>query len=199
MGRNIIDLTGKRYGKLTVVKRAYINKGVYWECFCDCGNMKIVLASNLRRKNLGTKSCGCHWRVARVTHRQTYTRLYKIWECIKKRCNNPNVLTYKHYGGRGIAVCDKWLHFEGFWEDMKEDYADNLSIDRIDNNKGYFKDNCKWSTRDEQSNNKRSSRKYTHDGITLTITQWSKQLDIKTSTLFARLNKGLSFENAIKK
>jgi hypothetical protein len=120
-----IDLTGKKFGKLTVLQMYGRDKNnvIKWLCKCECGNETIVYGEVL--KNGRTQSCGC----SQTTHNMTKTRPYETWSTMKKRCYNPHCEKYSDYGGRGIIVCDKWLTFEGFWEDMQEGYSDDLTID----------------------------------------------------------------------
>jgi len=125
------------------------------------------------------------------------TRPYHIWGGLRQRCINKNDKDYYRYGGRGITFDPKWLTFEGFWEDMQEGYADNLSLDRKDNNKGYFKDNCRWATSSEQQNNMRSNRYLTFNGEIKTLTQWSRKLNIPISTIFSRLHYGWTVEKTL--
>ena len=156
-----VDLIGQRFGRLTVLERAE-NKGIHvcWKCRCDCGNEKIVRGCQL--KNSNTQSCGClqieRTIKAHATHRQTRTRLHRIWTAMKTRCFNPNTKAYKDYGGRGITVCAEWKNnFEAFrdWA-MANGYSDNLTIDRINNDGNYCPQNCRWATRAEQNKNKKS-------------------------------------------
>lgn len=158
----LMDLIGQRYGRLTVLQRAEtINKRTRWLCRCDCGQEVTVEAYNLKTGH--TQSCGCLQKeaasLASTTHGMRHTRLYRIWVCMRNRCYQKSYHAYKHYGGRGISVCDTWLHdFQAFhdWA-IENGYNDNLSIDRIDNNKGYAPDNCRWATQEEQNKNKRAA------------------------------------------
>lgn len=126
------------------------------------------------------------------------TPLYKKWSGMKRRCLNKNDKSYKNYGGRGITVCEKWMNFKGFMEDMGTSFKEGLSIERIDNEKGYSKKNCKWITMEDQARNKRGLRIYTHDGKKMSIAEWERERGFKDGTLRARLDVyGWSFEKAI--
>ena len=161
----LIDLTGRKFGRLLVLKRENpINKRTLWLCKCDCGKEVVVESYNLRKGH--TQSCGCLQAEAaskaNKTHGLKDARIYRIWNCMKNRCYRKSYHAYKHYGGRGIKVCDEWLNdFQSFhdWA-MANGYDDNLSIDRIDNNKGYQPDNCRWVTMAEQNKNKRVANGY---------------------------------------
>lgn len=159
------DITGKRFGRLVVIERAANTKkgSAKWLCLCDCGKETIVRTSSLN--NGGTKSCGCLQRehmTALGYARKKYdsnSRLYHIWQSMKQRCLNSNHRRYNDYGGRGITVCEEWKNsFQVFYDwAMANGYKENLSIDRIDNDKGYSPDNCQWATMKEQRNNRRDS------------------------------------------
>ena len=159
----LIDLTGKRFGRLVVIERSdKIGSHPMWLCECDCGNRVIVDGANLRTNH--TKSCGCyHSEIApknRTKHGKSYTRLHRIWACMKQRCYYPKRHNYHNYGGRGITICDEWrTDFQAFYDwAMANGYNDNLSIDRVDVNGNYRPENCRWATMKEQQNNRRNTR-----------------------------------------
>lgn len=131
------------------------------------------------------------------THGLTGTRIYRIWDGIKRRCLNPKMTGYNQYGGAGITVCDRWLVFANFLDDMGDTPSDQHSIDRIDGTKGYFKDNCRWATRLEQGANLKNNALLTLNGQTFHQMEWVRRTGINLSTLRNRLRKGWSVENAL--
>lgn len=180
----LINLSGKKYGKLTVVKRIGTMWGApYYECMCDCGNTTFVSAPNLRSG--GTKSCGeC------TRHNLSNTRIYRIYNGMKQRCLNPNNPDYKHYGERGVKICQEWMDdFMSFyiWS-MKNGYKDELSIDRINVDGNYEPNNCRWATAKEQSNNTRSNRKVLYNGEEHTIAEWADILNLDYKTVSRRIS-----------
>lgn len=194
---NFKDLTGQRFGKLLVISRDedYVspngNRITRWKCACECGSTASVNGTELSR---GTKSCGCVQRQSardrQTKHGKCGTRLYRIWKGIVVRCTNPNHHTYKNYGAKGITVCDEWRTFEPFLEwSVANGYSDTLSIDRIDNSKGYCPSNCRWASTSQQANNTSRNHDLTFRGETHTMSEWSRITGISYNTLRYRLNK----------
>ena len=148
MGKKI-DMTGEKYGKLKVLQQSCIDSRgeMRWLCKCDCGNETFVGGRNLRRGLI--KSCGCQ---KNASHGKYYTPTYKTWANVKSRCTNPNDDAYHLYGGKGITLCDRWMSFENFYNDMG-DRPDGMTLDRIDNDKGYEPLNCRWATIEQQRRN----------------------------------------------
>lgn len=159
--------------------------GLY-ECFCG----RIFSADNYKIKKKHTKSCGCYKLKypARKTHGKRKTPEYNIWAGMVQRCTNDNNEAYSYYKGRGITVSEEWLSsFENFYRDMGPRPGPDYSIDRIDNNKGYCKDNCRWATRKEQNNNQRKNKKVTFNGKTQSLHEWASELNMNYDTLHGRL------------
>ena len=201
MGRqsaNAKDLTGLRIGFLTVVRYsgAVSKWGTrLWEAVCDCGNVKLWSTSRLvHYKKKGVEaSCGCqqHITVARKisTHGMRKHPAYKVWTSMKDRCMNETHYAWHNYGGRGITVCESWQNsFEAFWSDVGAGYARGLSLDRIDNDKGYAPDNVRWATRTEQANNRRGVR---HRIGNLTVKEFATKHGLTVSTITRRINRGV--------
>jgi len=151
-----VNLEGEVFGQITVVRfheNRRNSKGTsfrYWECNCSCGKKMYLPTGSLTTGN--TKSCGCTTKAK--THGLHDTRVYQIWADMKTRCDNPDNKFYYRYGGRGIKYQESWKTFENFYEDMKETYNEDLTLDRIDPNGNYYKENCQWITQTLQSRNK---------------------------------------------
>lgn len=198
------DLTGRRFGRITVLGFDHFNKWSkgFWLCRCDCGKIWTVETHQL--KSGATKSCGClkaEMAGARTrTHGQTGTKLYWVWNSMLERCENPNNSAYKNYGGRGITVCEDWHDFEKFQDWAKSaGYAEGLMIDRVDNDKGYSPENCAWKTRQAQNENRRSVHQLTINGETHTVTEWARLTGIDRHTIVKRIADGCSPELILKK
>ena len=197
------DLTGQKFGRLTVIDRAekYKDGHAMWLCRCECGNEKAILEKCL--KNGKTKSCGClrtEMLINRLTtHGLRHTRIYNIWMGIKQRCYNSKRKGFGIYGERGITMCDEWKNdFMSFYNwSMQNGYQDDLTIDRIDVNGNYEPFNCRWATVIEQANNMRTNRFLTYNDETHTMAEWGKILNISDCTLYSRLKRGWSVEKTL--
>lgn len=187
---NFIDLKGKSFFRLTALE--YIGNSI-WKFGCSCGNFvekqgHVVNAGKI-------KSCGCYsaelLKKGRPKHgygsSRNRPRIYNIWSKMKARCLNPSDPNYNNYGGRGISICNEWLVFENFLNDMGEPSA-KVSIDRINNNEGYCKSNCRWATPKEQTRNYRRNRLFTYKGKTMCVTDWSIKVGLKPSVVYQRIN-----------
>jgi len=191
--KNNINAVGMKFYQWTVIGKKTFERGrIRWECICVCGNRSFVRYDALR--NGRSKSCGCLPR--KTKHGMTKTLTYRTWINMLERCTNPKIPTYKRYGARGIKVCNRWKIFNNFYADMGKKPI-HMSLDRIDNNKDYSPENCKWSTRSDQQNNKRSNVRFTYNGQTLTLEQWSKKLNINRELLrywLQRKNKPITMD-----
>lgn len=189
-------ISGRRFGRLTTLKlvikfESGRNRPI-WLCHCDCGVEKEIHQSALLRGT--TISCGC-WRRDHpwgVKHHMYKAPEYKIWCAMKQRCLNPGAPAWKNYGGRGVAICERWMKFENFISDMGRRPTSKHSVERLDNNGGYEPSNCRWATWTAQANNKRTNRKLTHNGETLTLAQWSIRTGVSAANIRTRLQLGWS-------
>lgn len=197
--------SGEKYGKLTTVNMIHKESSSgrirsHWICLCDCGTQVVVDSGNLRRKN-STQCSECTAKSRserRKTHGQTKssskgTRLlpskaYRTWQNTKRRCLNPNDKRYPDYGGRGITVCDEWIDsFENFYRDMGDPPSGRHSIDRIDNNGPYDKQNCRWATQEEQGSNKRNNVLVVVDGESMSLSEACRRSEIDYDTIRKRV------------
>jgi hypothetical protein len=190
--KRVIEMAGQRFGRLSVIEESGRLEGqAAWMCQCDCGAVVVVRGSALRKRV--TKSCGClsldMLRARSTTHNQASTREYAVWRAMLHRCFNPRATHFDSYGGRGITVCDEWRRdFSRFIADMGPRPVGG-TLDRRDNNGNYTSDNCRWATRAEQANNKRSSHLITWNGETHTICEWATLIGVTKSALSQRLVK----------
>jgi len=199
------DRIGQRFGRLVVVSVAGKNKHgqTVLGCMCDCGDtIGVDSASVVTGK---TRSCGC-LRVEVTKKRGTThgkslkgeSQEYTCWLRLKGRCLNTHDNEYHNYGGRGISVCDSWLvSFENFYKDMGPRPSPKHSIDRIDNNGPYCKENCRWATSKEQSRNRRNNWVVAYNGLSMVLTDWALHCGIHYDCLRARLNLGWTIKDAL--
>lgn len=192
MGKPLNNLQGFRFGSLTVLQLGKSHgNGAVWLCQCNCGTQKEIRASDMVQGKIN--SCGCEHikRIAKAstTHGMKNTRTYSIWQAMRNRCNR----IHQDYSCRGITYDERWDSFEKFYLDMGE-VPEGMSIDRIDPNGNYEKQNCRWATQEQQANNKRTSVFIEWNGKKQTITQWAKELKMNPDKLRARKRYGWSLE-----
>lgn len=198
------DLIGKRFGNLVVTRKLKVNshRETEWLCICDCGN-EYISTSNRLTTGKTTQCRECSFKqiaVSNTKHGCEPKRLWQTYQNMKTRCNNENYILYSRYGGRGIKVCDEWERsFSSFKEwAFKSGYSDELTLDRIDNDKGYSPENCKWSTVREQANNRHTNRILVLNGVSDTMANWSRKINIPYWVIQERLDrKGWSEERAL--
>ena len=207
MKRNLENFIGKKFARLTIIAIAPLeffdngSKKSMVMCRCDCGNIGKYHFTRVKCGHI--KSCGCYkseiHQQTHTTHNRTNTPLYNVWRGMKARCHRKNDPGYKHYGGRGIRVCDRWINDpEAFmaWA-LANNYSKGLDIDRINVDGDYEPDNCRFVTRSVNNKNRRSSRIYQYNGKTKSLSEWAKIFNIKYGTLYKRMYGGLKFEEAI--
>jgi hypothetical protein len=211
MPRPKLDVIGKTFNYVTVVADTGERKGraPLYLCRCVCGTEFLSIASNVAGGN--KKSCGCKRGQAqigvkrpwlselnkqRAKHGGYKSKAYSIWRGMLQRCFNPNAKSYHRYGGRGITVCDRWMDFANFLEDMGE-APENLTIERVDNDKGYEPGNCVWAPLKVQANNRSDNVNVTHEGKTMTVAQWAEVVGIERKTLEYRIRAGWDAARAL--
>lgn len=196
-----IEMKGRRFGRLTVLSRATPH-GIHptkWYCVCDCGKKKVVAGANMRRRHKPSKSCGCLTEEAKTTHGMTYSDEFRIWQGMVNRVTRVEDEKHKRlYIDRGITVCKKWRSsFSAFFGDMGPRPSKRHSIDRKNNNKGYYKKNCRWALPQQQGRNRTNNRFIVAFGERKTMVEWCEEYGILKSTLRLRLRKGWDPEQAL--
>lgn len=195
---------GDRFGSLTILRDG-INKNKndghkYYVCKCDCGKIINIRASSLRK---GQRSCGCLQREIlkkiNTKHNMYGTRIYRIWNGILSRTKYKSPKEKERYWGRGITVCKEWEEFDNFYKwSCHSGYSDDLTIDRIDNDKGYYPDNCRWATPKQQAKNRSNNVIIDYKNNKITLSELAKKIGISATSLSKRLCK-MSVENAVNK
>ncbi len=205
MGGVLKDIGGVRFGRVVVTSRAgNTPQGqATWNCQCDCGLTTIARGADLR--NGHTTSCGCYGQAvrsaagvkARNGHGMSRTSVYAAWHAMMQRCENSRHEYYRHYGGRGIVVCERWHKFVHFYSDMG-DTPKGGTLDRYpDNNGNYEPGNCRWATWQQQQNNRRDTVKIEFDGRTLSIAEWARAIGMSRSALERRIKSGWPIHAAL--
>lgn len=195
----VIDRKGLRYGRLVAIERlaakSKSDTNARWFCRCDCGLATVAYGQDLQRGKV--KSCGC-FNAERITqHGMAHLPEYAIWQAMRQRCENPKAQVWDNYGGRGIKVCAEWKKFERFFADMGRKKP-GQSLNRIDNDGNYCKENCEWASYDKQANNTRRNRIVEFKGERRTLAEWAKKSGLTWYTLRSRLdNYGWPLERAL--
>ena len=197
-----IDMTGHRYGKLTVLKQVdKMGTHIRWKCRCDCGKETICKANTLRMGS--ALSCGCYHiqraTEANTTHGMRDTLEYSTWCGMLGRCYNPNGERYKNYGGRGIKVCDRWIHsFPNFHMDLGDKPSSAHSLERKDVNGNYEPSNCCWATEYEQSRNRRNNKIHEYQGKHYVQVDLAREFNLSHYQIRYHLNQGKTIDQAIR-
>lgn len=183
-----IDITNQQFNKLKAIKFVKYDKATYWLFKCECGLEKIINKATVVSGKI--KTCGCF---KKCSVKNKFYRTYVSWFSMRGRCLNDKRKDFKYYGGKGIKICNRWDKFENFLEDMGE-RPNGKSLDRIDNNKGYNKENCKWADEKEQKSNMSSNILVKHNNKTITMAEWSRITNINYETIKYYRRKKFSFE-----
>jgi hypothetical protein len=189
--KKLTPMTGRKFGRWTVISIDLSKPRRYWFCQCECGTNRSVAECSLKHKSHPTRSCGCGQIDAVTTHGCTYTRTYMCWRNMISRCDHKSTHQYYLYGGRGITYSKRWKKFENFLTDMGECPA-NLTLDRVNPNGNYSKRNCRWATTKQQAANKRTSIYLKMNGLKLCISEWARITGIGKTTLKNRKDAGWS-------
>lgn len=195
----LIDITNNKFNRLKAIKFIKISpsKKHYWLFKCDCGKEKIISKRSVMSGHI--QSCGCkliQWRKEPKTHGKSNTNIYWIYTSMLQRCLNPKGKAFKNYGGRGITVCKRWLKFENFYKDMG-DRPNQHSLERINNNKDYSPNNCKWATYKEQNRNQRSNILLTFKNKTKCLSDWASETGIDRRKISYRIKHNWPIEKAL--
>lgn len=204
MSAKIVDMTGKRYGRLRALSLVGPgpSRGMIWSFACDCGRRFNASGNEVRRGGITQcPECATASRVRdHSTHGMSKSDEYRIWMAIKNRCLNPNAEAYEYYGGRGIKICERWrVSFLHFMEDMGMRPTKKHTVERVNNDGNYDPKNCVWATRKEQSNNKRNNRIICIGGLEKTLAQWAHETGINEATIRARIMRGDTGQSLIRK
>lgn len=204
---NVQNLTGVNFGRLEVVGYDGVRQenGLryhYWRCRCACSSGEEISVKGASLRGGNTKSCGCLRRESignrSRLHGRSDTKEFRAWCAMLERCYNENSSRYPRWGGRGITVCERWRGaFLCFLEDMGEAPSPDHTLERIDNDGPYCKENCRWAPHAEQARNTRKNRKLTHDGRTMNLSDWAREVGIRPDILSTRLRRGWTIEEAI--
>ncbi len=191
-----LNLSGIRFGRLVAIEKTEWRKNnrVVWRCICDCGNESFVASSNLTFAH--TKSCGCLQIDIVTKHDASATPEYKAWYSMLQRCNDPEHKSFNRYGARGITVCERWQELRNFLDDMGT-RPSGMTLERINNDEGYSKDNCKWATRSEQQRNTSLNRMLTFNGETMCVVRWGERIGLTGAQIRDRLRIGWTVEDTL--
>lgn len=191
------DLTGRRFGLLTVLRPGTSNgRKRRWMCRCACGSECEKVGADLTKavKRGQSPNCGCRTRelhrAARITHGMTKHPAYAVWRSMMDRCRLPSHQAWKNYGARGIRVCSTWQSFEGFWSDMGESYEPGLTLERENNDGNYEPSNCRWATYTAQANNRRVNRRIPTPRGEMTVAQAARAFGVGRTTILYRISRG---------
>lgn len=189
-----LTLVGQKFGHQLVIDDCGSDgHHTLWKVRCDCGHIAVKVGVEIKSGRYCSPECSFFRRslsVRRATHAMSRHPAYAVWRSMLARCNRPSHRAFKNYGGRGIDVCDAWESFETFWSDMCAGYAPGLTLDRIDNNAGYFPGNCRWASRTTQARNKRGNV-FIHTPLgRMTVAEAADRFGLGRSTVFYRIQHG---------